>query len=1096
MKIQHLRFKNLNSLEGEWQIDFTAPEYESEGIFVITGPTGVGKTTILDAFSLALYGRTPRLDRINASSNDIMSRQTGECFAEVIFSTTHGSFRCHWSQRRARSKANAKLQSPKHEISSINEKGEGTLLESMLSKVGKKVEDVCGMDFDRFTRSVMLAQGNFAKFLQSSADDRSPILEQITGTAIYSEISKLVHLRKSEEDSRLKEHLAQMSGIQTLDEETLLSLNTEIKELNPQLKTQDSRLATQRAAEQWIVGLAKEQQTIEQTEKDQTAHLKELTEFLPQKNQLAKAEKAHEIEPDYVELTTLKKANHRHQTDIEKLKIEITRQTKTADTAKLAAQSAETTATEAKQNHTETQPKLIEARKLETENQGLQKQMDDLTGQWKDHDQKQTSIQSRIDQAESTRKKIDSQEAESLAFLNTHTACVTLATEYAGIVQQVKQWKESTTRQTTATTQVEKRNTQITQIESDLTKTQTQLTTSNKQLATNTSALDTEQQKLAKLQGDESIGSLEKQLNLFEDKLRLEEKIVSLEKERARLDHDTPCPLCGSTTHPFADHTPPPPTATEHAIANHKKKIQLIRTLEKSIQSLELKLEKTSSNVTQAKNKVAHVEKLLRQENQSLQEETSALTKISDKTTEEQQELATSLSAFLSDTTTKVDTLSLDTIDSTLARLHKLQQKWKQHSEVVDGVNDQKIQLTSTLDHERKTLNEVSQSKDAVKATGAKLRLQLTEKQQAIHHLIGDTTITKLSESLSQALLDAEATYKNHNQLREDASTKLKQINARHAEISKQEQNTADLIQSQQTKLLGLITTKGFVDLNAFLSARLEEATRTQLKKSQQQLEDRKKELTTRLLDAQQRLKIELKKQLTTKSLDEVRETIASLTESRTTIAKQLGALQEKLKENESARSRIAEKLVEKENLEKELARWVKLHGLIGSADGKKFRNFAQGLTFEIMVRHANAQLGKMSDRYQLIRDSDAPLDLNVIDSYQAGEIRSTKNLSGGESFIISLALALGLSQMASKKVRVDSLFLDEGFGTLDEDALETALETLSSLNREGKLIGIISHISALKERIPTQLNLSPTQQGKATITGPGVSTEKSEATD
>ena len=81
---------------------------------------------------------------------------------------------------------------------------------------------------------------------------------------------------------------------------------------------------------------------------------------------------------------------------------------------------------------------------------------------------------------------------------------------------------------------------------------------------------------------------------------------------------------------------------------------------------------------------------------------------------------------------------------------------------------------------------------------------------------------------------------------------------------------------------------------------------------------------------------------------------------------------------------------------------------------------------------------------------------------------------------------------MASKKVRVDSLFLDEGFGTLDEDALETALETLSSLNREGKLIGIISHISALKERIPTQLNLSPTQQGKATITGPGVSAGKS----
>ena len=115
-----------------------------------------------------------------------------------------------------------------------------------------------------------------------------------------------------------------------------------------------------------------------------------------------------------------------------------------------------------------------------------------------------------------------------------------------------------------------------------------------------------------------------------------------------------------------------------------------------------------------------------------------------------------------------------------------------------------------------------------------------------------------------------------------------------------------------------------------------------------------------------------------------------------------------------------------------ECENWQKLHSLIGSADGKRFRNFAQGLTFEQMVFYANRELIKLSDRYLLIRDNDNPLELNVIDNYQAGEIRSTKNLSGGESFIISLSLALGLSRMASNKVRVDSLFLDEGFGTLD----------------------------------------------------------------
>jgi exonuclease SbcC len=192
------------------------------------------------------------------------------------------------------------------------------------------------------------------------------------------------------------------------------------------------------------------------------------------------------------------------------------------------------------------------------------------------------------------------------------------------------------------------------------------------------------------------------------------------------------------------------------------------------------------------------------------------------------------------------------------------------------------------------------------------------------------------------------------------------------------------------------------------------------------------------------------------------------------------------LGENEKLREEQRERIKNIEAGKKECARWDDLHQLIGSADGKKFRNFAQELTFEMMTTHANRQLQKMTDRYLLIGDSSQPLELNVIDNYQAGEIRSTKNLSGGESFIVSLALALGLSQMASRNVRVDSLFLDEGFGTLDEDALETALETLAGLRRDGKLIGVISHIAALKERIGTRIQVIPETGGRSGIIGPG----------
>jgi exonuclease SbcC len=199
-----------------------------------------------------------------------------------------------------------------------------------------------------------------------------------------------------------------------------------------------------------------------------------------------------------------------------------------------------------------------------------------------------------------------------------------------------------------------------------------------------------------------------------------------------------------------------------------------------------------------------------------------------------------------------------------------------------------------------------------------------------------------------------------------------------------------------------------------------------------------------------------------------------------------LSGIQHQLRENMTAQERLSEKQMAMTAQQKECQRWDQLHGLIGSADGKAYRNFAQGLTFEIMVIHANQQLQKMSDRYLLMRDDHQPLSLNVIDNYQAGEMRSTKNLSGGESFIVSLALALGLSQMASQNVRVDSLFLDEGFGTLDSDALEIALETLAGLQQEGKLIGIISHVPALKERISTQIVVTPHAGGKSRISGPG----------
>ncbi|MEJ2794539.1 SbcC/MukB-like Walker B domain-containing protein [Iodobacter sp. LRB] len=151
---------------------------------------------------------------------------------------------------------------------------------------------------------------------------------------------------------------------------------------------------------------------------------------------------------------------------------------------------------------------------------------------------------------------------------------------------------------------------------------------------------------------------------------------------------------------------------------------------------------------------------------------------------------------------------------------------------------------------------------------------------------------------------------------------------------------------------------------------------------------------------------------------------------------------------------------------------WQHLNSLIGSADGAKYRKFAQGLTLDHLIHLANRQLERLHGRYQLMRKSTGELELGIIDTWQGDVARDTKTLSGGESFLVSLALALALSDLVSHKTSIDSLFLDEGFGTLDGETLEIALDALDHLNASGKMIGIISHVEALKERIPVQLKI------------------------
>lgn len=223
---------------------------------------------------------------------------------------------------------------------------------------------------------------------------------------------------------------------------------------------------------------------------------------------------------------------------------------------------------------------------------------------------------------------------------------------------------------------------------------------------------------------------------------------------------------------------------------------------------------------------------------------------------------------------------------------------------------------------------------------------------------------------------------------------------------------------------------------------------------------------------------------ITDKTSDVIKKEYEEMREKADEFLQKIGAIKQALKSNNDNLESGGEKLKEKEKQIEICNKWGTLNDLIGSLDGKKYRNFAQSLTFEHLIGLSNIQLHKMSDRYILKPTSDAnnPFELSVIDRYHDSEERTVQNLSGGEKFIVSLSLALGLANMTSKNMPIDTMFIDEGFGTLDSDYLDVALNALSNLQSEGKIIGIISHLSEIKERIATHIEVIPIGNGHSKI--------------
>ena len=1223
MKILNIRFKNLNSLVGEWEIDLTDPAYTSNGIFAITGPTGAGKTTILDAICLALYGRTPRLAKVTKSANEIMSRQTGECFAEVTFETQSGRFRCHWSQHRARKKPVGDLQSPKHEVA---EADSGKILQASLRGVAEQIEATTGMDFERFTRSMLLAQGGFDVFLQADPGDRSPILEQLTGTEIYSQISKSVHERRSEEGKKLEILQAELDGVQLLSEEDEQQLQASLEQKIPEETDLAKQVDQQRVAMAWlegIEGLEKELALLDEKKQGLLAHREA---FKPELKKLERAKQALELAAEYTRLDLLRRGQEVDRQGLNDCQKELPEKETEVQQAEERLKQASENLLQKKNEQEEVLLVIRKVRELDfkfgekeasikTAGEAIaesEKALDamriknsedcceldskkstldavlKILGESKADEtlvEYLSGIQSRFDALREVDTKhryhlnelsnAETQKSEALQFWNEQSTSLEAAKKEFSRLQEKLGQKQGELKQILAGREIsswreshfslrERKSTlsRISESIKSVTDFRSRLCELNKQDET----LNAQKESLfhqLQLQ-TEKQAALEKDMSELETRLSQINRILDFETHRHQLQEGEPCPLCGAKEHPFVEGNTPVPDETTIALNRVRNDL---KQANESLFNLKVKQAETLKDLEQVSKQEKEItEKIvteearlhegavtlsidgfdkegekvlaeplprLQQENddnlehalkviqaaEGGEEEIATMREAMDKAREsavqleretqtashkkESAELAADLAnkevAVLAEMVQKsqdellrelskygIKHLALGALDEVLLKLTTRRDQWVSQQRSKAELEKQLPTLMLQTQHQAEQTThlegELKKQRGELDAL-IRDRGNLARERQM---LFGEKEPDDEESRLSSVIDQCDKHLDDSRQRLNSATQELGKLKSSVEAIEKRMLARTEELKVEEAAFQARLGLFGFSDEVDYQAACLPEDQRKSLMQQAQQLAIEQTALDTGYQEKTTRLQAEEKKQLTDQPRELLAQALEAFSGSLKALQEAIGGIKQKLKDNDDLRCKQQERVKAIDAQKREYSRWDTLHELIGSADGKKYRNFAQGLTFEMMVGHANRQLQKMTDRYLLIRDESQPLELNVMDSYQAGEIRSTKNLSGGESFIVSLSLALGLSHMASKNVRVDSLFLDEGFGTLDEEALDTALETLAGLQEHGKLIGVISHVSTLKERISAQIQVTPHTEGRSVISGPG----------
>lgn len=951
MKILAIRLKNLTSIEGTVEVDFTAEPLCSAGIFAISGPTGAGKSTLLDALCLALYDKAPRFaasvesvnladvgdNRINQSDvRNLLRRGTSDGYAEVDFLGVDGHrYRSCWSVRRTRNKVSGSLQPQMMEVKELDtgKEFQGTKKELLAQLV-----ELIGLTYEQFTRTVLLAQNDFATFLKSKGAAKAELLEKLTGTGVYSFISQEVFARNKAAQEEVALIHNKMSVIELIPEEEQLALQKE-KELLAEKRSEGIKLLAEQNAQLNVVRSLKTQEELrtkkQKEEQGEQARLKTALDILASQEEGLVRFKAQweAIQPD------LKRARQ--------LDVQIQSQQEGYIQSQQLLQAAR------KQVREQDKRKQMVEEQLHLSYQTLRRLLN-VAG---------TEDSLRLEQVEETLRQ---EEGNLSAGIETNEKRLERlnAFGYPSLAdEQVKLQKELARQQN------------IRQLTEALKKAMSEIEHLEKEAADCSKELSEREVALKTVQ------------RLYENaRMAVGKDVKAL---RRQLEEGEACPVCGSTSHPYH---------REQEVVD-----TLFRNMEQEYNAATAVYQQVNNRSIALQRDLAHQKMIAGQ----VREQLSAFQKESADTGNEEQIQQ-----------------RLGELAKLILEYRNLYAEWQRGDEEIKKLRSHYEALRENVSRCRLAMQKVSAANEqSVLLQNAAIAEQ------------------KRFEVIEKAL----------DTLRRERSGLLKGKSADEAEAA-------------------VARREGELNL-ALEKARKEvETAQNGLSGLQGEL----KQIASSIEELQVRQKqIEFPEQLP--------EAIKKQQEENLNTERSLSIIEARLLQqakNKAAVEQIAKELSEKQSV---ADRWAKLNKLIGSADGTKFKVIAQSYTLNLLLLHANKHLSYLSKRYKL-QQVPGTLALQVVDCDMCDEIRTVYSLSGGESFLISLALALGLSSLSSNNLKVESLFIDEGFGSLDAESLRTAMEALEQLQMQGRKIGVISHVQEMSERISVQVQVHKKVNGKSVL--------------